>query len=90
MGYTLVQAPQVGDAIPVSPKRHRLAQMATPVADDTTVFKKGTPTPDNPIDLSGVAQQFGTGAAKGVMNFAATPAFIREAVAGGLGMVPRP
>lgn len=86
MGHTLVQAPQVGNAAPVPPKQYRFAQIAAPAADDSTVFKLEPATPDNPIDLSGVAQQFGTGAAKGVINFAATPAFIREAVAGGLGM----
>lgn len=79
--YAAPAAP--AQAAPAGPwAKYAKAPAAPPVAGDPEVFKSGPATPNNPeppVDMSGMAAQFGVGAGKGLINAAATVPFAREA-----------
>lgn len=78
MGYTLVQTGQ--QAGTAAPQKHYRLVRKPPEAGDTSVFKSGPVEQKAPATVEGALAQFGTGAAKGAINTAATVPFARDAV----------
>lgn len=65
--------------------KYAKAPAAPPVAGDPEVFKSGPATPNNPeppMDISGMAAQFGVGAGKGAISVATMPGDTREMLSG--------